>query len=73
MTCSVANYSKYCTSNTVESQLSQPLGTEVLHKYEKSLTLKLCINTVAIKNFLKKFSINYPNRTVTTLIEQSFL
>ena len=54
-----------------------PLGPGVIHKSEKSISLKLCINNLianSIKTLIFKHIsiINYPNKTVTTLIEQSF-
>ena len=53
-----------------------PLGPGMVHKSEKSISLKLCINNLKIFDiefFFFNISIfSYPNRTVTILIEQSF-
>ena len=48
----------------MEPQLSEPLKPGVVHKFEKSISLKLCLITLK-KNI---WYFNYPNRTVTTLI-----
>ena len=48
-----------------------PLGPGVIHKSKKSISLKLSINNLKIA-FLNISTFKYPNRTVTTLIEQSF-
>ena len=46
-----------------------PLGPGVVHKSEKSVSLKVCINNlkIAYKEKILNISVfNYPNRTVTT-------
>jgi len=50
------------------AKYSETSGPGVVHKSEKSISLKLCINQKEKKILL----FDYSSRKVTTLIEQSF-